>query len=289
MYKQCESQIETLRCLNSDDGSFKYILQLSDGNQIETVFIPEQQNTAKICISNQIGCFNKCAYCATGMLHYIRDMSANEIVGQLHHVLNNHLMNNLSLNDLGVLFMGMGEPFFNYENVVLAIRAIEKIDFSTPIKTNVIVSTSGIVPGIIRFSDEHVSARLAVSINPPNDLLRSSIMPINKIYPLQDVLSACQYYTSTTQNRIIIEYILLADFNDDIEHAAELTDKLAHLPCEIQLIPFNSFRQARYTTPSESDIKKFKSVLEAKGFHVSLKPSYGQDILGGCGQLGGEQ
>lgn len=278
--------IKTTRCIHSIDGSSKYMLKLPDGNRVEAVYIPQADGTVKVCISNQVGCVNKCAYCATGMQRYVRDMTAQEILAQLVHLLSKQQSLTPLPGDIGVLFMGMGEPMFNYDNVMSAIRFMETNGSNLSCVRSVIVSTSGVVPGIVRFSQEDTFARLAVSINAPNDSVRTSLMPINRVYSLREVLSACEYYTSTTKKQIIIEYVLLDGINDGIDAALEFIQNIGHFPCEIHLIPFNSYKKARYQTPKSDTVLRFRSILESSGLSVALKPSYGQDILGGCGQLG---
>lgn len=280
------SQIRALKRILSLDGSSKYIIRLPDKSRIEAVYIPQQDGSVKVCISNQVGCVNKCSYCATGTQQFVRNMTTDEILGQIDCMLRKEISyGNIIPDAIGVLFMGMGEPFFNYENVISAIKGIDENKSRVPRVESVIVSTSGVVPGIMRFAKETTPARLAVSINAPNDSIRSSLMPINLVYPMKEVLSACSHYVSTTKKRIIIEYVLLADLNDSVSHAQEFADMVRYLTCEIHLIPFNAHKKVHYRSPSSSAVARFQSVLRSEGLMIALKPSYGTDILGGCGQL----
>lgn len=272
--------------LNSLDGSSKYILTLSDGCEIESVYIPQGDADVKLCISNQVGCVNKCAYCATGSKRYVRDLTANEIVSQIICLVDD---NNTTLSDMGVLFMGMGEPFFNYFNVTQSIKMLTSPGEAYSCNLDsIVVSTSGVVPKIIDFASESSRARLAISLNASNELLRSSLMPINKVFSLKELLNACDHFIDKTGDRLIFEYVLIKGINDSELDLAGLKGIARNYPCEVQLIPYNESRYSLFEKPNPSTVQMFLNELNDSGIHATAKPSYGIDVLGGCGQLGGD-
>lgn len=278
-----------LSCKQKDksrDGSIKYLFQLADSCSVEAVFIPESNDDIKMCISNQVGCSNKCSYCATGRLEYLRDMSWEEIVSQIMYLLtdNGIVINSIS-SRIGILFMGMGEAFFNYDNVMKTLNWLATNRIIKDICNDVIISTSGVVPKINAYADEPVRGRLAVSINATTDILRGRLMPISKVYSISEVISACKLYHSKTGDRLIFEYVLIENVNDNQRDADELLVLLNDIPHELQIIPLNECDSIPYKRPSAERIDNFMSWIRNGKHDAKLKVSYGIDIDGGCGQL----
>lgn len=270
----------------SKDGSIKYILSLQDNYIIEAVYIPQKVDDIKLCISNQVGCINKCAYCATGTREYVRDMNSEEIVSQIQCILDNQNIHNVDTVKVGILFMGMGEPFFNFDNVINATKIISMdTDLPIPYK-NIIVSTSGVIPRIIDFALQKPRPRLAVSINACDDLLRNRLMPINKVYPLKELLNACKLFQEITEGGIIFEYVLIKSINDSRDDLTKLVNIASQFNCEVQLIPYNKTINISFERPSNVSIEMFLNELSQHGIITTLKQSYGIDVFGGCGQLG---
>jgi len=264
----------------SKDGSIKHLIELDDGLCIEAVWIP-QEDGINLCISCQVGCPNKCRHCATGNIFFERDMTCSEIFSEVKLLIENHGNNN---GNIKVLYMGMGEPFLNYDNVLLSVRKmVEAKLLSTG--TDAIVSTSGIVPGIIKLSKETTRPRLAVTIATVPDSKRVKLIPITKLFSLTDIISACRKFQIATKDKIIFEIPLIDSFNDTIEDAIGISNILEGLKCEIQVIPFNRFITSEYSPPLQHVMSAYINVLRERGMDVLLKPSYGVDISAGCGQL----
>lgn len=210
-----------------------------------------------------------------------------EIVAQVSLIYKEQALLNFRPNRLGILFMGMGEPFFNYQNVMKAINIFISLE-SFKIPTDmIIISTSGIVPRILDFSSEICRPRLAVSINACDNALRDRLMPINKIYPLEQLLNTCKSFIERTGDKIIFEYVLIKNINDSEIHMQKLIKMLKPFDCEIHLIPFNENEHIKFFRPENEAIERFYLGCKNEGLEATLKPSYGVDILGGCGQLKG--
>lgn len=269
----------------SRDGSTKYLLELKDGAKIETIWIPLDNQKTNICVSCQIGCVNKCSYCATGKVDFVRDLSASEILEQIDTVLED--VNNTGKGCTNhILFMGMGEPLFNFDGIISTIELLIEDRNIAPM--NIYLSTSGVVPGIERLAFNRQRPRLAISVNSPFSSERDRLMPINKVFPLATVISACKDYVETTHEKVIIEYVLLHEINTSPAHATALAELLPSAVFQYHLIPFNSWPGARYFSPSQEEITSFlKNLKDGVGTEVHLKPSRGVDVWGGCGQLAG--
>ena len=270
----------------SRDGSTKYLLELPDGENIETILIPMEHRRSKMCVSSQVGCVNKCSYCATGKAEFVRDLTASEILEQIDIVLGD---SDTSWHDTAshYLFMGMGEPLFNFDSVTSAIECLIEDRRIAPM--DIILSTSGVVAGIRGLARKSRRPRLAISVNSPFSSERDRLMPINKSFPLGDVITACSDYVETTGEKIILEYVLLHKTNTSLAHAAALAAILPSAVLQYHLIPFNSWLGARYMSPTDDEITRFCAVLEGNdGAEVCLKPSRGIDVGGGCGQLAGQ-
>ncbi len=272
--------MKSIHISQSADGSTKHVFKLEDDLLLEAVWIPLHPGV-NLCLSCQIGCVNKCLHCATAGLPYKRDASCIEIQQQVHTLLSTHG------NDGGkvhLLFMGMGEPMFNFDNVVGAIDALNA-DGTIPSCGSAIVSTSGVVPGINRLSTLGKRPALAVTIGAAPDVKRAQMIPLTKVYPLQMVIDACQQFQTKTGDRITFEVPLVGDFNSSPKDADSIASVLRGFDCEVVLIPFNPFASTILREPTTSQVEKFRDVLQGQGFRVNIVPSAGRDIQAGCGQL----
>jgi 23S rRNA (adenine2503-C2)-methyltransferase len=272
----------------SRDGTHKWLLRMDASNGIETVFIPESER-GTLCISSQVGCALDCTFCSTAQQGFNRNLSAAEIVGQVW-LANRELGRKKGDNRVitNVVFMGMGEPLANYSNVVRAVKVLLD-DFGYGLsKRRVTVSTSGIVPAMHRLNDD-VDYALAVSLHAPNDELRDILVPINRKYPISELMEACWAYVKKKAHRhIYVEYVMLDGVNDKPEHARQLAKLLGGLPCKVNLIPFNPFPGTPYRRSSDERINAFRDILIAKGLVTVTRRTRGDDIDAACGQLAGQ-
>lgn len=269
------------------DGTRKWLFELADGNGVEAVFIPEAER-GTLCISSQAGCGLNCTFCATGAQGFNRDLTAAEIVGQVwtaRRLLGPPGPANRAITN--VVFMGMGEPLLNFDNVVTAIRVLLD-DFAYGLsRRRVTVSTAGLVPLIDRLR-QTCPVSLAVSLHAPDDALRTELVPLNRKYPIAELLSACRRYVADEPRRTItFEYVMLAGVNDSLAHAHALAALLASLPAKVNLIPFNPFPQARYRRSPPDAIDAFREVMLAAGLMTITRRPRGDDIDAACGQLAG--
>lgn len=271
-------------CHLSPEGTKKYLIKLESGSMIEMVKIPEKKRMT-LCISSQAGCALQCTFCATGAQGFEKNLSDDEIIGQLWLA---NFYDSSSPLISNVVFMGMGEPLLNVENVLSSIDLMLHQNAYGLSKRRITLSTSGIVPEINKLA-ERTDVSLAISLHAANNILRDEIVPINKKYPLNDLLDACKKYLKNQSKRktITIEYILIDGINDSIEHARDLVKILKGLPCKINLIPFNPFEGCDYMRSKEDTIKDFKNFLVKKGFITTLRITRGDAIDGACGQLVG--
>lgn len=271
----------------SDDGTHKWVVEIDSGNHIETVFIPEK-NRGTLCVSSQVGCALACTFCSTAQQGFNRNLSTAEIIGQLW-VANKALGYDWQGDRIisNVVMMGMGEPLLNFDNVVRAMN-IMMDDFSFGLsKRRVTLSTAGVVPAIDRLR-EATDVSLALSLHAPNDSLRDQLVPLNKKYPIKDVLDACKRYVGEDRRRITIEYVMLDGVNDSVEHAYELVKLLRGVPSKVNLIPFNPFPNTVYRRSSQQAIDKFRDVLMKHDLTTVTRKTRGDDINAACGQLVGK-
>lgn len=264
----------------SQDGTEKYLFSLDDGATIETVLIPEGERQT-LCVSSQVGCAMNCSFCATGKAGYVRNLSAGEIVGQVLWVEN--LLKTRGSTLSNIVYMGMGEPLANYEAVLKSIRLLNHTEGLNLGARRITVSTCGLVPQIKNLAQEELQVGLAISLHAVTDQERSEIMPINRRYPIKELLEAGDYYAAQTGRRISYEYALIRDFNDDRHHAIQLKELLQGRLCHVNLIPINPVGLEK--RPSEEAISAFSQVLERAGIHVSVRKERGTDIEAACGQL----
>jgi len=276
---------------DSVDGTRKWAIRVEGGSLVEAVLIPDGDR-ATLCVSSQVGCSLDCKFCSTGKQGFQRDLTAAEIIGQVW----------LAIDSYGawqpgsprvvtnVVMMGMGEPLLNFDNVVAAMSLMTD-DLSYGLsKRKVTLSTSGVVPALDKLA-EFSDVSLAISLHAPNDEIRSKIIPINKRYPIAELLASGQRYidAQTDRKRVVtIEYTLLAGINDQPEHARELSELLKNYPCKINLIPFNSFPNSGFSRPSGNAVSRFWKVLIDAGFVVTIRTTRGDDIDAACGQLVGD-
>jgi 23S rRNA (adenine2503-C2)-methyltransferase len=278
----------------SKDGTRKWVLEMDGGGKVETVFIPDGER-GTLCVSSQVGCSLDCSFCSTGKQGFQRDLSAAEIIGQVW-VANRSFPPRTNMgerNITNVVMMGMGEPLLNLGNVLPALELM-KDDFAYGIsRRRVTVSTSGVVPGIDALG-EAIDVSLALSLHAPNDALRNELVPINRKYPIAEVLAACQRYLGryppNSHRSITMEYVMLKGVNDSNEHAHELAQLLldSGIPSKINMIPFNPFPQSGYERSSNNQIRRFQDILMAAGFVATVRTTRGDDIDAACGQLVGQ-
>ena len=301
--EEMKAIINVEKVLKSSDGQTnKFLFRLQDGRKIESVLmrhsslrfpkkfsddrvvefvvkLEKEQNT--ICISTQVGCPMNCAFCATGQMGFIRDLSAEEIVAQVLFV--SRLLKSEGLKLDNIVVMGMGEPFHNYDAVMKAMDIIcdpHGMDFD---ERRITISTVGIVPRIEQFAAAKRQIKLAVSLHAPSNAVRDQIIPANKKYPLESLLEACRNYTEKTGQSVIFEYTLIQGLNDDYENAELLCKRLEGMRCHVNLIPLNDNK--KYKRADQDTIQSFKSVLDKNGIPCTVRLERGIDINAGCGQL----
>lgn len=273
--------------LISEDGTQKWLLKFSDRQTAEVVFIPEK-NRGTLCISSQVGCTLTCRFCHTGTQPLVRNLTPTEIISQLaiaKDYLNDWEFPGSSRKITNIVMMGMGEPLYNYENVSKALHIImdpHGFNFS---KRRITLSTSGVVP-LMEKCGEELGVNLALSLHATNNELRSSIMPLNNKYPLEEVIEACRNYPRSRQSgRITFEYVLLKGINDDINDAKALVKLIKGIPSKVNLIPFNPWPGSIYERPGHDRIERFAEIIRKAGYPSPVRRPRGQDIFAACGQL----
>ncbi len=281
---------EVVSSLFSEDGTCKWVVRVTSGSCVETVYIPDD-GRGTLCVSSQAGCSLDCSFCSTGKQGFNSDLTVAEIIGQVW-VAARHFNNVPAKIDraiTNVVMMGMGEPLMNFDNVVDSMELMmDDLGYGLS-KRRVTLSTSGVVPALRKLGDV-TNVSLAVSLHASNNELRNQLVPINRKYPLEDLLSAIDHYMSgLTDNRRVVtfEYTLMAGINDQPEHAAELCELLKTVPCKINLIPFNPFPHSGYERPSNNAIRRFQEHLQKAGFNATVRRTRGDDIDAACGQLVG--
>jgi 23S rRNA (adenine2503-C2)-methyltransferase len=285
----------------SVDGTIRYLVEMSDGESVETVWMPEGDggesadgseagdeiaeagfDRATICVSSQVGCAVNCQFCLTAQLGVKRNLTAGEIVGQVVAVLNDRRVD-MERQRINIVFMGMGEPFLNYGEFMKAVRLlVEGVGFS---ESRMTVSTSGIVPRIHDFGSEPVRPKLAISLNAPNDRLRERIMPLNRKWNLEKLMQAARDFPLRNRERITFEYVLLRDFNDRKEHAREVVELLRGIRCKVNLIALNPGPGIAFAKPEEQQVLDFQQQLIHAGIPAFVRRPRGRDIYAACGQL----
>jgi len=271
----------------SVDGTRKWLLRLDDGNCIETVFIPETDR-GTLCVSSQVGCGLNCTFCSTARQGYNRNLTAGEVIGQLW-------LARRELDDFGsgprrvsnVVMMGMGEPLLNFGNVISAMRLmLDDLAYGLS-RRRVTLSTAGLVPALDRLAAT-CPVSLAVSLHAPDDALRDRLVPLNRKYPIAELLAACRRYVRhQPRSRVTFEYVMLEGVNDSVEHARQLVQVLADVPAKINLIPFNPFTGSGFRRSGTDAINRFRDVLMEAGLMTVTRKTRGDDIDAACGQLAG--
>jgi 23S rRNA (adenine2503-C2)-methyltransferase len=292
----------------SSDGTARYLMELADGETVETVWMPEgdggetgdgseagdeveapvpagaRWKRATICVSSQVGCAVNCRFCFTALLGIKRNLGAGEIVGQIASVLRDQAADPPTQR-VNIVFMGMGEPFLNYENFTKAVRLlVEGIGIPEGRMT---VSTAGIVPRIHDFGRESVRPKLAISLNASNDALRSEVMPLNRKWPLQELMNAARAFPLRPRERLTFEYVLLEGVNDAPENAREFAELVRGVRAKVNLIALNSGAELSYRTPAQDRVEEFQHILMAAGIPTFIRRPRGRDIFAACGQLKG--
>lgn len=268
----------------ASDGTRKWLLKLDCGNCIETVFIPETKR-GTLCISSQVGCGLNCSFCSTAKQGFNRDLSTAEIIGQLWVAVRELAESTQQVTN--VVMMGMGEPLLNFEAVVQAMDIMLDDHAYGLSKRRVTLSTSGLVPKMESLKQRSPVA-LAVSLHAPNDTLRNELVPVNRKYPLAELMKVCKtYFAQEPRRKVTFEYVMLDGVNDQLEHAKQLVKLLQDVPAKVNLIPFNPFPSAPYRCSSQQAIENFKNYLMAHGFHTTVRKTRGDDIDAACGQLAG--
>jgi 23S rRNA (adenine2503-C2)-methyltransferase len=285
-----QAQITLPKVVKTDrsvDGTIKWLVQLADFNCVETVFIPES-GRGTLCVSSQVGCALNCQFCATATQGFNRNLSVSEIIGQVL-LASLHLPQDAITEEktvTNVVMMGMGEPLLNYDPVVKAMDLMmDDLAFGLS-KYRVTLSTSGVVPMMYRLKEDSPAA-LAVSLHAPDDILRTQLVPINKKYPLEELMGVCRNYFTDSKRLITMEYVMLAGVNDELKHAKALVRLLQGIPAKVNMIPFNPYPGARYQCSPTEQIEQFQTILMQAGIQTMRRKTRGDDIAAACGQLAG--
>lgn len=276
-YTICNYKI--LKKQESKDGTIKYLFDVLDGNAIETVLMSYHHGYS-ICVSSQIGCKMGCKFCASTGINFVRDLTSGEIVEQILAV-----EQDTGFRISNVVFMGIGEPLNNYDNVINAIKIINNPKGLNIGARHISISTSGLVPRIYKLAEENIQCTLSISLHATNDEKRSSMMPINNAFNIAELMEACKYYIEKTHRRISFEYALAKDNNDNLEDAKELVKLLKGMLCHVNLIPINKIENGQYTKSSNENIMKFRDYLNDHGIVATIRRELGSDIDAACGQL----
>ena len=288
---KCEIRVpEVVYEKTSKDGTKKWVIKVGEKDLIEMVLIPEK-NRSTLCVSSQVGCAVDCSFCATGKQGFSRNLGLDEIIGQVWVAANSFGLPRepKSRHITNVVMMGMGEPLLNFEPVVGAMNLMTDDNAYGLSKRKVTLSTSGIVPKIDELS-KVTDIALTISLHAPNDELRDELVPINKKYPIQELLDSVKRYVDSCNDKRVttIEYILIDGINDGLDHAEELSELLKQLPSKINLIPFNAFEGSKYLKPSGNRVKRFQDFLQDRGYVTTIRSTRGDDIMAACGQLVGQ-
>ena len=268
-----------LRKQVASDGTKKYLFDVLDGNAIETVLM-QYHHGYSICVSSQIGCKMGCKFCASTGIKFERNLTSGEIVEQILAVQRDE---NIKISN--VVFMGIGEPLDNYDNVVNAIRIINNPKGLNIGARHISISTSGLVPKIYKLAEENIQCTLSISLHATTDEKRSSMMPVNDTYNIEQLIQACKDYIKTTNRRISFEYALAKDNNDNLDDAKRLVKLLKGMICHVNLIPINKIENGAYTKSSNENIIKFRDYLNDHGIVATIRRELGSDIDAACGQL----
>lgn len=270
------------KLVSSDNKTKKYLFKINDKEMVESVLlIHNNRNT--LCVSSQVGCPLKCDFCATGTMKFEKNLTSSEIVMQFYYIQKDLKIENDKISNL--VYMGMGEPFLNYENVIKSINILNNSKGQNISKRNFTISTSGLVKEIKRLADDEKQIHLAISLHSAIQDIRNKIMPVNKMYDLKSLKEALKYYQDKTKNRITFEYILIKDLNIDNLNAKALVQFLKDFNSHINLIPYNKVANKPYITPEKNEQKRFYEYIKSYKLNVTLRETKGEDIAAACGQL----
>lgn len=268
-----------IRKQESKDGTKKYLFDVLDGNAIETVLM-EYKHGKSICVSSQIGCKMGCKFCASTGIEFVRSLTPGEIVEQVLAVQRDE---KIKISNL--VFMGIGEPLDNYDNVMKAIKILNNPKGINMGARHISISTSGLVPKIYDLADENIQCTLSISLHATTNEKRSALMPVNNAYNIEELMKACKYYIEKTNKRISFEYALAKDNNDNLEDAKQLVKLLKGMLCHVNLIPINKIENGEFTKSTNENILKFRDYLNDKGIVATVRRELGSDIDAACGQL----
>ncbi|WP_053957710.1 23S rRNA (adenine(2503)-C(2))-methyltransferase RlmN [Inediibacterium massiliense] len=278
-----KAYISTLKIENvlisTIDETRKYLFLLEDGNIIESVWMKYKHGNS-VCVSTQVGCKMGCSFCASTLEGVIRNLTAGEILDQILSI-----QKDAKERVSNVVLMGSGEPFDNYEEVLKFLEIVNHKNGLNIGLRNITISTCGLVPKLLDFAEKKPQVTLAISLHAANDELRSSMMPINRKYPLEELLKACKSYTEKTNKRITFEYALIKDVNDREKDAIELSKKIKNILCHVNLIPLNQVDERGYERANMDRVRNFQNILKKKGIEATIRRELGRDIQAACGQL----
>lgn len=265
--------------LSKKKDTAKYLFKLPDGNYIESVWMKYHHGNS-VCISSQVGCRMGCTFCASTLSGLARNLSAGEMLSQIYEI-----QRETGERVSNVIVMGMGEPLDNYDNVIRFVKLLSDQDGIRISQRNITVSTCGLVDGIRKLMKEKLQITLAISLHAPNDDIRQQTMPVARRYSMDELLLACRDYFQETKRRITFEYSMIRGVNDSAEQAVELAGRLRGLNCHINLIPLNEVKERSCSRSRQTDIERFKKILEKQGMNVTIRREMGSDIDAACGQL----
>lgn len=271
------------KLVSAIDGTVKYLFRLDDGETVESVLMQYKHGWSQ-CLSTQVGCKMGCTFCATGMGGFIRNLSAAEMIGQIEAA-----QRDTGVRVSSIVLMGMGEPLDNYEQVVRFLRTLGEEGGVHIGMRHISLSTCGVVPGIYRLMEEQIPLTLSISLHAPNDEIRSRSMPVNRRWPMDELLRACRDYISATGRRVSFEYAMIDGVNDSDAHAIELADRLRGMLCHVNLIPVNSVEGKAQRRSSKERIRSFMEILQRRGINATVRRTLGADINASCGQLRRQQ
>lgn len=266
---------------HSEDGTIKFLLKLEDGAHIESVYIPESSRDT-LCISSQVGCDVGCTFCMTAQMGFKRNLTAGEILGQVLRVIHD---GHLEQNGFNIVFMGMGEPLYNYKNVMKAFRIMTDSEGMNLSYRGITLSTSGVVPVLRRMANEERLPNLAISLNATTSEIRNRVMPINRKWDLEELLEVCREFPIEPRRRITIEYVLLQGETDSDEDACRLAQLLRGIPAKVNLIPYNPNPGLPHRRPDRDQVDRFQEILDSKNIPNFVRKTRGDDVAAACGQL----
>ncbi len=280
------NQLKLIQTQENPD-TIKFLFETEDKNYIESVLLIHEKRRT-LCVSSQIFCAMGCKFCATGANKFRRNLTTQEIIEQATHA-SKYLKQKTNETITNIVYMGMGEPFLNYENVIESIKILNNQDYFNIGARHITISTCGIIPRIKEFAKLGIQIRLAISLHAPNNKIRNELMPINQTYPIEKLIKATDEFSKKTNKRVSFEYVLIKNINDKPEHAEELAKLLQKKLAHVNLLIYNPHEFADFEKPDEKTVKTFKQILDNNNIECSIRKSLGDNIDGACGQLSGKQ